>query len=164
MSISLIIAVAQNNVIGKDNSLIWRLSTDLKNFKKLTSGHSILMGRKTFDSIGRALPNRHNIVITRTKDLFYEGCLMAYGLQEAITIAEQLDGNDEIFVIGGANIYEQALPLVEKVYLTKVHAEPEGDAFFDLKLFEGMKELEKTFYKSDEKNEYDFEIITLQKA
>ncbi|SOE20855.1 dihydrofolate reductase [Spirosomataceae bacterium TFI 002] len=161
MSISLIIAVAKNNVIGKDNQLIWRLSEDLKNFKRLTSGHSIVMGRKTYDSIGRPLPNRHNIVITRSKELFYDGCLMAYGLQEAIDIAKQLDGNEEIFIIGGANIYTQALPMVSKVYLTLVDAEPEGDAFFDLRLFDNFQKIESTFFKKDEKNEFDFEIATL---
>jgi dihydrofolate reductase len=161
MSISLIIAIANNNVIGKDNQLIWRLSDDLKNFKRITSGHSILMGRKTFDSIGRPLPKRHNIVITRSKELFYEGCLMAYGLNEALEIAEQLDGNEEIFIIGGANIYLQALPLVSKVYLTRVDTEPEGDAFFDLGLFNSFEKTESTFYKKDENNEFDFEIATL---
>lgn len=161
MSISLIIAVAKNNVIGKDNQLIWRLSDDLKNFKSLTSNHSIIMGRKTFDSIGRPLPKRHNIVITRTKELFFEGCLMAYGLQEAIEIAQQLDGNEEIFIIGGANIYAQAMPLVDKIYLTLVDAEPEGDAFFDLKHFEHFEKIDSASFKKDEKNEYNFEIATL---
>lgn len=163
MGISLIIAVAENNVIGKDNQLIWRLSDDLKNFKRLTSGHSILMGRKTYDSIGKPLPKRNNIIITRNKELYQEGCLTAYGLHEAITIAEQLEGNGEIFVIGGANIYNQALPLVDKVYLTKVHAKPEGDAFFDMNLLKDFKETESTFFEKNEKNEYDFEILILEK-
>ncbi|MFT5884769.1 MAG: dihydrofolate reductase [Arcticibacterium sp.] len=163
-NISLIIAVAKNNVIGKDNTLIWRLSEDLKNFKRLTSGHSIIMGRKTYDSIGRPLPKRHNIIVTRNKRLKVLGCHVVYSLEKAYELAQELDGNDEIFVIGGANIYEQALPMVSKVYLTKVDAEPDGDAFFDLAHFEDWKIKESKSYEKDEKNEYDFEILTLERS
>lgn len=164
MTLSIIIAVAENNVIGKDNQLIWRLSDDLKNFKKLSSGHSIIMGRKTFDSIGRPLPKRSNIVITRNTKTQYEGCVMAYGIAQAIEIAAQLPGNDEIFIIGGAEIYKQILPKVDKVYLTKVHAKPAGDAFFDLDLLQDFSTTESKAYKKDEKNEYDITIATLERA
>jgi dihydrofolate reductase len=163
MNLSLIIAVAKNNVIGKDNTLIWRLSEDLKNFKKLTSGHSIIMGRKTYDSIGRPLPNRHNIIVTRNKRLKVEGCHVVYSLEKAFELAAELEGSDEIFVIGGANIYEQAWSEVDKVYLTKVDAEPEGDAFFDLTHFDDWEVLEKRSFGKDKKNEYDFEILTLRR-
>jgi dihydrofolate reductase len=163
MNLSLIIAVAENNVIGKDNTLIWRLSEDLKNFKKLTTGHSIIMGRKTYDSIGRPLPNRHNIIITRNKRLKVEGCHVVYSLEKAFELAADLDGSDEIFVIGGANIYEQAWSEVDKVYLTKVNATPEGDAFFDLAHFDDWEVKEKRPFGKDEKNEFDFEILTLEK-
>jgi len=163
-NISLIIAVAKNNVIGKDNTLIWRLSEDLKNFKRLTSGHSIIMGRKTYDSIGRPLPKRNNIIVTRNKSLKVEGCHVVYSLEKAYELAQDLEGNDEIFVIGGANIYEQALIEVSKVYLTKVDAEPEGDVFFDLAHFKYWKIKESKSYEIDEKNEYDFEILTLVKT
>jgi dihydrofolate reductase len=163
MNLSLIIAVAKNNVIGKYNTLIWRLSEDLKNFKRLTSGHSIIMGRKTYDSIGRPLPNRHNIIVTRNKRLKIEGCHVVYSLERAFELAGELEGSDEIFVIGGANIYEQAWSEVDKVYLTKVDAEPEGDAFFDLAHFDKWEVLETTPYKKDDKNEFDFEILTLAK-
>jgi len=164
MNLSLIIAVAKNNVIGKDNTLIWRLSEDLKNFKRLTTGHSIIMGRKTYDSIGRPLPNRHNIIVTRNKRLKIEGCHVVYSLERAFELAVELVGLEEIFVIGGANIYEQAWSEVDKVYLTKVDTVPEGDAFFDLEHFDDWKVLETASYKSDEKNEFDFEILTLLKA
>ncbi|MGR3812101.1 dihydrofolate reductase [Jiulongibacter sp. NS-SX5] len=162
-NISLIIAIAENNAIGKDNSLIWRLSDDLKNFKRITSGHSIIMGRKTFDSIGRPLPKRTNIVITRKEDLVIEGCEVVHSLKQAFELAKDHEGHEEIFVIGGANIYEQALPFVSKVYLTKVFASPEADAFFDISLFNDWKIIDSQFYSKDEKNEYDFEIMTLER-
>ncbi len=162
-NISLIIAIAENNAIGKDNALIWHISDDLKNFKRLTSGHSIIMGRKTFDSIGRPLPKRNNIVITRTKDLEIEGCHVVNSLTQAFELASGLDGSEEIFVIGGANIYEQALPHVSKVYLTKVKASPEADAFFDLSHFSDWKVIERESVSKDEKNEFDFEILTLRR-
>lgn len=162
-NISLIIAIAENNAIGKDNTLIWHLSADLKNFKKLTSGHSIIMGRKTYDSIGRPLPNRNNIIITRNKRLKIEGCQVVYSLEKGFELAAELEGNDEIFVIGGANIYEQALPYVSKVYLTKVHASPEADAFLDLKTFDNWETIDRQFFTKDEKNEFDFEVLTLVK-
>lgn len=164
MNLSLIIAIAKNNVIGKDNALIWRLSDDLKNFKRLTSGHSIIMGRKTYDSIGRPLPNRHNIIVTRNKRLKVEGCHVVYSLGKAYELALKLDGNEEVFVIGGANIYEQALSDVSKVYLTKVDAEPEGDAFFDLSIFNSWKIAEVETFEKGDKNQYDFEIFTLTKS
>lgn len=164
MTLSIIIAVAENNVIGQDNKLIWRLSDDLKNFKKLSSGHSIIMGRKTFDSIGRPLPKRSNIVITRNNGTQYEGCLMAYGISQAIEIAAQLPGNEEVFIIGGAEIYKQILPEVDKVYLTKVLAKPAGDAFFDLAQLKDFTTTESKAFKKDNKNEYDFTIETLERA
>ena len=160
-NISLIIAVAENNVIGKDNTLIWRLSEDLKNFKRLTSGHSIIMGRKTYDSIGKPLPKRHNIIVSRNKDLKIEGCHVVHSLEEAYSLAMELDGNEEIFVIGGANIYTQALADANRIHLTAVHAEPEGDAFFDLNLLEGWETVDSRFYAKDEKNQYDFVISLL---
>ncbi|MCR9063549.1 MAG: dihydrofolate reductase [Cytophagales bacterium] len=161
MNISLIIAIAQNNVIGKDNSLIWRLSEDLKNFKKLTSGHSIIMGRKTYDSIGRPLPKRNNIVITRNETLKIKGCEVVNSLEQAFELASRLEGSEEIFVIGGANIYEQAMRYVDKVYLTKVYAEPKGDAFFDLAQFDEWEVLEKQSFGKSEVNEFDFDVLTL---
>ncbi len=164
MNISLIIAIAQNNVIGKDNSLIWRLSEDLKNFKKLTSGHSIIMGRKTYDSIGRPLPKRNNIVITRNETLKIEGCEVVNSLEQAFELASRLEGSEEIFVIGGANIYQQAMRYVDKVYLTKVYAEPKGDAFFDLAQFDEWEVLEKQSFGKNEVNEFDFDILTLGRS
>jgi len=126
--IALVVAMAENNVIGKNNQLIWHLPADLKHFKNLTTGHPIIMGRKTFESIGKPLPSRTNIVITRQEDFKPEGVLVAHSLNEGLMLAQQLDAN--IFVIGGAEIYKQAMFLADTIYLTEVHHEFEGDTFF----------------------------------
>lgn len=127
MSVSIIVAIASNNAIGFNNDLIWHISDDLKRFKKITNGHSIIMGRKTFDSIGRALPNRRNIVISRQKSLSIEGVEAVDSLEKAIELTKL---ESEVFVIGGGTIYEQALPIANKLYLTRVNLLPEADVFF----------------------------------
>ena len=127
MSISLIVAAAQNNVIGKSGSIPWRLPDDLKFFRQKTEGHPVIMGRKTFQSIGKALPKRLNIVVTRHDlpgpPLEFD---VAHSLKEALEIAKR-DEQEEIFVIGGGEIYKEALPLADRIYLTRVHAEIDGD-------------------------------------
>ncbi len=124
--INIIVAVANNGVIGCHNKLIWHISEDLKRFKVLTTGNPIVMGRRTYESIGRALPGRQNIVVSRQEGLQIEGCDVVGSLDEAIGIAE---GSD-IFIIGGGEIYSQALPLADKLYVTKVDQSPDGDTFF----------------------------------
>ncbi|MEG1075528.1 MAG: dihydrofolate reductase [Mucinivorans sp.] len=125
--ISIIVAIAANGVIGCHNRLIWHISEDLKRFKSLTMGHPIVMGRKTFASIGRALPGRQNIVISRDKALKIDGVDVVASMEEAIKIAST-DG--EIFIIGGGEIYHLALPLASKLYVTQVEQSPQGDTFF----------------------------------
>jgi len=127
MTLSIIVAIAENGVIGKGNNLLWHISEDLKRFKKLTSGHSIIMGRKTFESIGKPLPNRRNIVISRNTSIHAEGCEIANSIENALKLTQN---EDEVFVIGGGQIYKQALPLANKLYLTRVHADYDGDTFF----------------------------------
>ena len=127
LRLNLIAALGQNGVIGVDNRLPWRLSEDLKHFKALTLGHPVLMGRKTFESLGRPLPGRRNIVITRNPECRLEGAEIAHSLEQALALCE---GADEVFFIGGADLYRQALPLVQRLYLTEVDASPPGDAFF----------------------------------
>ncbi|MFB0948388.1 MAG: dihydrofolate reductase [Spirosomataceae bacterium] len=157
--LSMIVAVAENGVIGNDNQLIWRLSNDLKNFKRLTTGNVIIMGRKTFDSIGKPLPNRINIVVTRNEGLEIPGCEVANSIEEALKIALQLKTETQkVFIIGGENIYRQTIDSVSTIYYTKVHASPEGDAFFP-ELSDGWKETERTSFKSDTKNDFDFDVI-----
>ncbi|UBM60430.1 dihydrofolate reductase [Marinilongibacter aquaticus] len=163
MRVSILVAVAENGAIGKDNQLIWRLSDDLKNFKKLSSGHSIIMGRKTFDSIGRPLPQRHNIVISRNEALEIEGAFVVQSLTEALALAKSKSGNDEVFIIGGAQIYALALPHTDRVYLTRVQAKPDADAFFDLSLLKGWTAAESRHFEANEKNEFAFDIVVLEK-
>ncbi len=161
--ISIIVATAENGVIGKDNQLLWRLSADLKQFRLLTTGHSVIMGRKTFESIGKPLPNRTNIVISRQHDfVFPEGVIQSKNLENAIEIAKNHAGNDEIFIIGGGNVYQQALAITDKIYLTEVKANIEGDAFFPKLNATEWKETSRISHKKDEKNEYDFDFVELR--
>jgi dihydrofolate reductase len=163
MDISIIVAVADKGVIGNDNQLLWRLSEDLKLFKKRTTGHAIIMGRKTFDSIGKPLPNRVNIVISRSKDLKIEGCTVVNSLEKAIDVANQQTDKNEIFIIGGEKIYTLAETIANNLYLTKVNATLEGDAFFDLKPYKNWTKVSSVSYKKDEKNEYDFDVLEMVK-
>lgn len=124
--ITLIAACSSNRVIGKDNQLIWKVPGDLKRFKELTTGHPILMGRKTFDSIGRPLPNRTNIVITRDKNWKHEGCLVYNNFEDVLSLFEK----QNLFVIGGGEIYKKLIGLADKIELTLIKKDFEGDAFF----------------------------------
>ena len=126
MKISIIVAIAQNGVIGDENRLIWHISEDLQHFKSVTQGHSVVMGRKTYESLGRPLPNRENIVITR-QDITIEGCKVAHSLSQAIEMASE---KEELFIIGGAQIYAKALTIADNFYLTTVHHDYEGDTSF----------------------------------
>ncbi|MEM1135167.1 MAG: dihydrofolate reductase [Bacteroidota bacterium] len=162
MIVSLIVAASENQVIGRDNQLPWHLPADLKYFKKITSGHCIIMGRKTYDSIGRPLPNRTNIVLSSNKNLKITGCTVVHTLNEAIDFAKAT-GEGEAFIIGGASIYDAALPLTNKIYLTRVHTIVEGDTFFP-ELHESIwKTISKESHHKDEKHAYPFSFITLEK-
>ena len=126
--ISIIVAIASNNAIGKDNDLLWHISDDLKRFKRITSGHPVIMGKSTFYSLPiRPLPKRRNIVLTDVKGELIEGCEMAYSIEESI---ELMDDSQENFIIGGGSIYNQFMPLAQKLYITKVHRDFEADTFF----------------------------------
>lgn len=126
MMISLVVAMAQSRVIGRNNALPWRLSADLKRFRRITMGHPIVMGRKTFESIGRPLDGRKNIVITRNPDFHPEGMTVAGSIDEALAAAN----DDEVMIIGGADIYAQTLSRADRIHLTLIHADFEGDAYF----------------------------------
>jgi len=130
MTISIIVAMSENNAIGKNGKIPWHLPNDLKHFKKVTLGHHIIMGRKTYDSIGKPLPGRTNVVITRQKELKIEGCEVVNSLGAALAIA-RLDNQDEVFIIGGASLYKSILADAEKLYLTRVHTRViEPDTYF----------------------------------
>ncbi len=160
--ITLIAAIAQNNALGKNNDLIWHLPADLKRFRQLTTGHHIIMGRKTYESIGKPLPNRTTIIVSRNPEYFQEGCLMASSLENAIQIAE----NEEVIcIVGGEQIYRQALEndLVDMLDITLVHHEFDADAFFpkiDLTIWE---EISREDFKADEKNKFDYSFIKYKK-
>ena len=127
MTVSIIVAISENSVIGLHGNMPWRLPDDLKRFKALTTGHAVIMGRKTFDSIGRPLPNRINIVITRDPQCAIEGVTVAHSLDEAF---QQAAGLDEIFIIGGGEVYQRAINLADRMYVTLIHATFDGDTFF----------------------------------
>ncbi len=151
--LSIIVAVAENGVIGNRNALIWHISEDLKNFKRLTSGHPVIMGRKTFESLGRPLPKRTNVVITRQTDLKIEGCTMAHSLEEALALFPE---EEEVFVIGGAQIYAEALPLADRFYLTRVEHPYEGDTRFPEWNTDEWRLLHSEAFPSGEKYPYPF--------
>jgi len=160
--ITIIAAISTNNALGKDNDLIWYLPADLKRFKKTTSGHHILMGRNTFESIGKPLPNRTTIIITRNESYFKDGCLIASSLEEAIELAKE---DEQIFIIGGAQVYKYAIEnnIVDTLDITLVHHKFEADVFFpeiDLKIWE---EVSREDFKADEKNKFDYSFLRFQK-
>jgi len=159
--VTIIVAAAENNAIGKDNQLIWHLSDDLKRFKKLTSGHHIIMGRKTFESFPKPLPNRTHVVITRQENYEVpEGVIVVNSLADAIDVAKN---DSQAFIIGGGEIYRQALLFADKIELTRVHHNFEADTFFPELDNTQWKEVSNVFHPKDEKHEYEFSFITYQK-
>lgn len=160
----MIVAVSENGVIGKDNQLIWHLPADLKRFKQLTMSHTMIMGRKTFESIGRALPGRKTIVITRQEDYKAEGCDVVPSLQKALELCrEKQDPRDEIFITGGAEVYKQAIPRAVKIYLTRIHHAFEGDAFFPDLDKSAWKITSIENHKADDKNPYDYSFVNYER-
>ena len=158
--ITLIAAAAENNALGKDNDLLWHLPEDFKRFKQITSGHYIIMGRKTFESFPKPLPNRTHIIITRQKEYLADGCLVLHSLEEALEISPQ---NEEVFIIGGAQIYKQALPFADKIDLTRVHIELDADAFFPEFNTSEWNLVFSEKHVKDEKHQYDFTFETYLK-
>lgn len=159
--IHLVVAKSDNNVIGHDNQLIWHLPNDWKHFKEITTGHPIIMGRKTFESIGRILPNRTNIIITRNKNYSIENTKVAHSLNEAIEIAKKID--EDIFIIGGGKIYEQALDLVDILEVTEVHGNFEGDTYFPEIDLNVWKEISRIKHHKDEKNKFDYSFVRYER-
>ena len=151
--ISIIVAASANNVIGAQGDLPWRLSDDLKRFKTVTLGKPIVMGRKTWESIGRALPGRQNIVITRQHDFVAEGCDVVQSTDQAIVVAGDAG---EIMVIGGSEVYELFLPVAHRLYLTRVHANVDGDAFFPAVDEDEWQLVSNEAHSADSRNEFDF--------
>ena len=162
MIVSLIVAMDERGGIGKGNRLPWRLSADLKRFRELTMGHHIVMGRKTFESIGRALPGRQTIIVTRNPTLEVEDCLIAHSVDEALRLAEGR-AETEVFICGGAEIYAHSIERADRLYITEVHAEVDADTFFpewDRSLW---REARSVYHPADEKNQYPTTFKLLEK-
>ncbi|MFC4308369.1 type 3 dihydrofolate reductase [Steroidobacter flavus] len=159
--LSIIVAVADNGVIGSGNQLPWRLPDDLKRFKALSLGKPIVMGRKTFDSIGRPLPGRQNIVISRQPGLEIPGCTVVTSIDAAIAAAQPAP---EIVIVGGADIYRQVLPQVQVIHLTRVHASVEGDVVFPELKEQEWREVAKEYHPADERHAHAFTFSTLQRV
>jgi dihydrofolate reductase len=157
--LSLIVAVAKNNVIGMGGKMPWHLPGELAYFKQVTMGHPIIMGRKTFDSIGRALPGRRNIVVTANRAWQHDGVEIAHSMETALTLIAGQSG----FVIGGATLYAAALPLADRVYLTAIDADVEGDTFFPALPSAAWQEISRQHRAKDEKNAYDVDFILLER-
>lgn len=167
MKLSLIVAVSENNVIGREGELPWRLSADLQRFKRLTMGHAILMGRKTWESIGRPLPGRTSIVISRQPDYEtgFDQVLLANNLDEAMNQARQVEQRDgEVFVIGGARVYEMAFPRADRLLLTRVHAEVDGDVTFPEIDWQQWQLVEEESHAADQRNEFDHTYQVFQRV
>lgn len=158
---TIVVAMGEKNEIGSDNQLLWHLPKDLKHFKDLTSGHPIIMGRKTFESIGKPLPNRTNIVISRKKNWFQEGILIVGSIKEAVKFAKKIDEN--IFIIGGGNIYEQTMEIADKLEVTLVKANLEADTFFPKINSKIWKKTNEICHEKDEKHDYEFCFQTYER-
>lgn len=158
---TIVVAMGEKNEIGFENQLLWHLPKDLKHFKEITSGHPVIMGRKTYESIGKPLPNRTNIVVSRKIDWFEEGILIVGSIKEAVKFAKKID--EEIFIIGGGKIYEQTMDVVDKLEVTLVKADLEADTFFpkiDPKIW---KKTDEICHEKDAKNQYDFCFQTFER-
>lgn len=155
-----IAAAAENNALGKDNQLVWHLPDDFKRFKELTTGHYIILGRKTFESFPKPLPNRTHVIITRNKNYKAEGCIIVNSIEEAL---KSVPKDEDIFIIGGAEIYKQSIHLSDKIELTRVHTTCDADAFFpEIDPEEWLLESEE-FHPKDEKHQFDFTFQTFIK-
>ncbi len=158
--ITIIAAVGANNELGKDNDLVWHLPDDFKRFKALTTGHPIIMGRKTFESFPKLLPNRKHIVITRNKNYTQAGVSVVHSLQDAIDLAKE---DPQPFVIGGGEIYSMAMPIVDKIELTRIHANFEVDTYFPKISLEDWELVNEVYHPKDEKHLFDFTYQTFER-
>jgi len=158
-NLSIIVAMDERRSIGKNQHLLWRLPNDMKFFKETTTGHTVIMGRKTFESLPKgALPDRKNIVLTSQPDAQYANCIVCHTLQEALDLTTS---EEEVFIIGGGSLYEQALPIADKLYLTKVHhVFDDADTFFPEIDFDSWTEMSKSEFQKDDKNPYVHTILT----
>lgn len=160
MIISIVVAVAKNNVIGDQNRLIWHISEDLKYFKALTTSHTIIMGRKSYESIGKPLPNRRNIIISRNIRFRADGCEVAASIDDALNLCK---GEDEVFIIGGGQIYKQSLEMANRLYITEIDHNYEGDTHFPEIDKSIWKEQSRKSFERGEKYEYPFDFVIYER-
>ena len=158
--LSLVVAIAENGVIGRGNQLPWRLPADLQHFKDLTLGHSLLMGRKTYDSIGRPLPGRRTVVLSHNPDLRIEGCIVVTSLREALALVSP---DQELMVVGGADVYQLCLPHSRRIYLTRVHANVDGDTLFPAVDLQQWREVACEYHAADDRHAVAFSFTTLER-
>jgi dihydrofolate reductase len=161
MIVSLVVAMARNHVIGRDNALPWRLPEDLKHFKATTLGKPVLMGRKTFESIGKPLPGRTNLVLTRAAGWNADGAVVVHSVDAALA---SVANSTEVAVIGGAEIFQLLMPKVSRIYLTRIHADIPGDTVFPPLDPSQWKEVERREFTADERNAYDMSFVTLERV
>ena len=161
MRLSILVAMAKNRAIGKNNALPWHLSADLKHFRALTMGHPIIMGRKTYESIGRPLPGRTNIIMTRQKGYQVEGAITVNSVDDALKVCQEgVDGNSEVFLIGGAELYRRTLRLCHRIYVTEIQQDFDGDTFFPEFDIEEWQEISREkHFSEDDKLEYHFVML-----
>lgn len=160
MRVAAICAMSENRVIGKDNKLPWHLPADIQHFKKMTTGYPILLGRKTYESIGRALPNRCNVVITRDAGFIAPGCVVVNSIETALSAVSY---SEEVFIIGGAVLYQQMMPHIHRLYLTIIHHHFDGDTFFPELNMEEWREVERADHEADAENKYSYSFIILDR-
>ena len=159
MIVSIVVAIAENYAIGKNNQLLWHMPADLKHFKQITTGHTVIMGRKTFDSVGKPLPNRRNIIVTR-QDIRIEGCEVVKSIDEAL---ELCGGEEEVFIVGGAEIYKLAMSKTDRIYLTIIHHSFDADTLFPEIDYMEWQETAREDHQPDEKNKFPYSFITLER-
>jgi dihydrofolate reductase len=160
MIVTMVVAIGENNAIGKNNELLWNLPKDLRHFKTITSGHTVIMGRKTFESVGKPLPKRRNIIITRNTEFAVEGAEVVHTIEDALELCK---ADEEVFIIGGAEIYKMAMQHTDKIYLTVVHENFEADAFFPEIDWNLWVETASEKHLPDEKNNLSFTFSTLER-
>jgi len=162
MIISIIVAIAENRVIGNKNALPWKLPADMEHFRKMTAEKPIIMGQKTFESIGKALPGRTNIVLTLDKSFKAAGCVVAYSIEEALEIVRE-KRDEEVMVAGGVSVYKQFLPIADRMYLTLIEGDFEGDAFFPEFDWANWQEIERIENEPNKENPYKYTFLTLER-
>jgi dihydrofolate reductase len=159
MTVTIVVAIAENYAIGRNNQLLWHMPADLKHFKQITSGHTVIMGRRTYDSVGKPLPNRRNIIITR-QDITIPGCEVVKSVEDALELCAS---EDEVFIVGGAEIYKLAMNKTDRIYLTIIHHSFDADSFFPEIDYMEWKEVSREDHPADEKHKYSYSFITLER-